>query len=213
MPRAKSNNTSNSFKSEVNITPNIQLPMMDIKQSFLPEQSFKRSFTPLLSKKDQKAQLTFAGYKHSIRNDGSDIFLRIVFTCLDVTGKNPQNIAVLSNYGYSEKNVMGKLLKKMGYSHQIKESDLIVVDEDDEYGTFVSEDEDFSDIYDYFDEQKGLVFKGKLWIDDKNFYRVDVTTLEACLDKSGNQKRAYLAEEGISEKDLSIDIEAAGGDN
>lgn len=172
------------------------------------EQQFKRAFEPLTSRKDDKSQLTYAGYQHSLNKSGG-AFLKIVFSVLDVTGENPQNISVLSSYRYSDKNVLGRLLKMMGYEHQVEQ---IVTDADDEFGHVVKED--LNGIYDFLDEQKGLVFKGFCRVpQDDTFYRIDVDSIEVCLDKKGNHKRAYEVSEGISNESLTIDIEAKGGDN
>ncbi|MCV3214525.1 hypothetical protein OGM63_13550 [Plectonema radiosum NIES-515] len=173
-----------------------------------PEQEFKRAFEPLTSRKDGKAQLTYAGYQHSINKNGG-AFLKIVFSVLDVTGKNPANITVLSSYRYSDKNVLGRLLTLMGYSHQSK---IVIADADDEFGHIV--EENLETIYDFLDEQKGLVFKAFCTVSESDtFYRIDVSSIEACLDKNGKHKRAYEASEGIGNESLSIDIDAQGGDN
>ncbi|MGI8501133.1 MAG: hypothetical protein ACR2LR_08325 [Hassallia sp.] len=172
------------------------------------EQQFKRAFEPLTSRKDGKSQLTYAGYQHSINKSGG-AFLKIVFTVLDVTGENPANISVLSSYRYSDKNVLGRLLKMMGYKHQVE---LIVTDADDEFGHAIKED--LNNIYDFLDEHKGLIFKGFCRVpQDDNFYRIDVDSIEPCLDKKGTHKRAYEAIEGLSNESLTIDFEAKGGDN
>lgn len=172
------------------------------------EQAFKRAFEPLTSRKDGKAQLTYAGYKHSVSKNDKP-FLRIIFTVLDVTGKSSQNISVLSSYRYSDKNVLGRMLKMMGYSHQFS---MIVTDEDDEFGLVI--DENLGDIYDFLDEQKGLIFKGFCHVPQEDtFYRIEVDSIEACLDKDGKHKRAYEAGEGISNESLKIDIDAKGGDD
>jgi hypothetical protein len=177
----------------------------------LSEQQFKRTFEPSRSKKDGKAQLTYAGYQHSVNNNGG-AFLKIVFSILDVTGKNPQNISVLSSYKYSDTNVLGKILKTMGYVHSCN---TVVIDADDEFGEVV--EDDFDAIYNFLDEQKGLVFKGFCEKQpnkkDELWYRIDVESIEPCLDKTGNQKRAYSAMEGVSNEYLTVDIDAHGGDN
>jgi hypothetical protein len=181
---------------------------MQSAKSMQSEQQFKRAFEPLNSRKDGKAQLTYAGYQHSINKNGG-AFLKIVFSVLDVTGKNPANISVLSSYKYSNKNVLGRLLTLMGYSHQIKE---VIIDEDDEFAHTI--EENLEDIYDFLDEQKGLIFKGFCRVPETDtFYRIEVDSIESCLDKNGNHKRAYEAGEGIENENLSIDIEAKGGDS
>ena len=72
-----------------------------------PEQQFKRRFTPLTSKKDGTARLTFAGYQHDMSNKNETPYLRIVFSAMDITRKNPANIAILSSYRYSVTNLLG----------------------------------------------------------------------------------------------------------
>lgn len=178
------------------------------QQKTQPEQEFKRAFEPLTSRKDGKSQLTYAGYQHSI-SKAEKPFLKIIFSVLDVTGKSSQNISVLSSYRYSAKNVLGRLLKMMGYEHQ---SSIQIIDEDDEFGHVI--DENLGDIYDFLDEQKGLIFKGFCRVpQDDNFYRIEVDSIEVFLDKTGNHKRAYEAGEGISNENLNIDIQAKGGDD
>ncbi|MHC5855249.1 hypothetical protein [Nostoc sp.] len=176
-----------------------------------PEQNFTRSFEPLTSRKDGKAQLTFAGYKHSVSKDGNRAFLKIVFSVLDVTQQQPANISVLSNYKFSEDNTLGRLLKLMGYDHQ---KDVVVTDEDDEFGYSISED--LNQIYNFLDQKKGLIYKGFCKSQEnykgEYWYRIDVSSVEALIDKSGEQKRAYDASEGMSSEELNIDIEADGGD-
>jgi len=178
------------------------------KKPMLSEQEFKRSFQPLTSRVDGKAQLTYAGYQHSVNNNGG-AFLKIIFSVLDVTGKNPQNLSVLASYKYSETNVLGRLLKTMGYEHQVNQ---VVIDEDDEFGHTI--DENLDTIYDFLDEQKGLIFKAFcLMPEGNNFYRIDVDSIVPLLDKLGNHKRAYDASEGVSNDKLTIDIDASGGDD
>lgn len=174
-----------------------------------PEQTFKRAFTALTSKKDGTARLTYAGYKHSVTKDGERPFFSIVFSCMDITRENPANISVLSSYRYSESNVLGKLLKALGYV--AKDQSEIVLDPDDEFGYKV--DDDLSDIYDFLDTKRGLVFKGVMTQGERNLYRIEVNTLQPLLGKNGKQQIDYAAEEGLSEKEIAIDIEADGGDD
>jgi len=177
-----------------------------------PEQNFQRSFEPLTSRKDGKAQLTFSGYKHTVRNDGNGAFLQIVFSVMDITQKNPANICINSNYKYSEGNLLGRLLKLMGYDHQ---KNIIVTDENDEFGYTINEDLNL--IYVFLESQKGLMFKGFCNLEENNkgqwWYRIKVDSLEPLMDKIGTQKRAYDASEGLSENELNIDIVARGGDD
>ena len=186
-----------------------ELPKIQKSKTMQPEQQFKRSFTPLTSKKDGAARLTFAGYKHSVTKDGERSYFSLIFTCLDITRENPANISVLSAYKYNETNVLGKLLAAMGYTPSEQEE--IILDNEDEFGYVVNED--LSTIYDFLDSQKGLVFKGQMSKGDRNLYRIEVSTLQAILDKDGKQKRDYDAQEGLSEKDITVDLEADGGDD
>ena len=209
MARTKSNTSIATGKMN---SQTFETPKPSIFTPKQPEQNFKRSFEPLTSLKDGKAQLTFSGYRHTVRNDGNGAFLQIVFAVMDVTGKNPANICINSNYKYSEGNTLGRLLKLMGYVH---ESKVIVTDEDDEFGyTF---DENLNQIYTFLDNQKGLIFKGFCNSEENAkgewWYQIKVDSIETCLDKIGNQKRSYDASEGLSEKEISIDIEARGGDD
>jgi hypothetical protein len=174
-----------------------------------PEQTFKRSFTPLTSKKDGTVRLTFAGYKHSVTKDGERPFFSLVFSCMDITRENPANISVLSAYRYNETNVLGKLLAAMGYNVGEKEEE--VIDADDEFGYVVKED--LSTIYDFLDSQKGLVFKGEMTQGERNLYRIEVDTLQPLLGKDGSQQRDYASDEGLSQTEIAIDLEADGGDN
>jgi hypothetical protein len=174
-----------------------------------PEQTFKRSFAPLTSKKDGTARLTFAGYKHSVTKDGDRPFFSLIFSCMDVTRENPANISVFSSYRYSETNVLGKLLKAMGYTSADQEEEIL--DKDDEFGYVVKSDLDT--IYDFLDSKKGLVFKGEMTHNESNLYRIEVDTLQPLMGKDGIQLRDYTADEGLSETEIAIDIEADGGDN
>ena len=78
-----------------------------------PEQQFKRSFTPLTSK-DGTARLTFAGYVHDMAKNTDKPYLRIVFSAMDITRKNPANIAILSSYRYSRNQLIRSLSKSVG---------------------------------------------------------------------------------------------------
>jgi hypothetical protein len=203
MPVKKKTETANTANTTVNNKVNTT------KKTMQPEQTFKRSFTPLTSKKDGTARLTFAGYKHSVTKDGDRPFFSLVFSCMDITRENPANISVLSAYRYSETNVLGKLLKSLGYvAGDQKET---VLDEDDEFGYVVHDD--LNDIYDFLDSQKGLVFKGEMTQGERNLYRIEVDTLQPLMGKDGNQKRDYTADEGLSQTEIAIDLEADGGDN
>ncbi|MEM7556585.1 MAG: hypothetical protein AAF378_21295 [Cyanobacteria bacterium P01_A01_bin.84] len=174
-----------------------------------PEQQFKRSFTPLTSKKDGTARLTFAGYQHDMSNKNEKPYLRIVFSAMDVTRKNPANIAILSSYRYSETNVLGRFLNQLGWE---KPEDVeTVLDEDDEFGYTV--DTDLNSIYEFMDSIKGLVFKGELTKGENNLYRLEVETLEPLVGKDGNQLTDYDPSEGLSHEDITVDADVQGGDN
>lgn len=174
-----------------------------------PEQQFKRSFTPLTSKKDGTARLTFAGYQHDMAKESENPYLRIVFTAMDVTRKNPANIAVLSSYRYSETNLLGRFLKQLGW--EAPEDVETILDEEDEFGYTI--DTDLSSIYEFMDSIKGLVFKGELTKGDNNLYRLEVETLEPLKGKDGNQLSDYDSSEGLSHEEISVDMDAKGGDN
>jgi hypothetical protein len=199
MPVNKKTATANTANNKVNTT----------NKSMQPEQTFKRSFAPLTSKKDGTARLTFAGYKHSVTKDGDRSFFRLIFSCMDVTHENPANLGINSAYRYSETNVLGKLLKAMGYTSTDQEEEIL--DDDDEFGYVVKSDLD--NIYDFLDSKKGLVFKGELTQGESNLYRIEVATLQPLMSKDGSQQRDYTADEGLSETEIAIDIEADGGDN
>lgn len=179
------------------------------KKSMQPEQQFKRSFTPLTSKKDGMARLTFAGYVHDMSKQSENPYLRIVFTAMDVTRKNPANIAILSSYRYSETNLLGRFLKQLGW--EAPEDVETVLDEDDEFGYAI--ETDLSSIYNFMDSMKGLVFKGRLTKEDNNLYRLEVETLQPLLAKNGEQLTDYDSSEGLSHNQISVDIDAEGGDN
>jgi hypothetical protein len=202
MPSAKKK--SETANTTANATVNTTT-----KKTMQPEQTFKRSFTPLTSKKDGTARLTFAGYKHSVTKDGERPFFSLVFSCMDVTRENPANISVLSAYRYSETNVLGKLLKVLGYV--TGDQTETILDEDDEFGYVVSDD--LNDIYDFLDSKRGLVFKGAMTQGERNLYRIEVDTLQPLLEKNGNQQRDYDSDESLSQTEIAIDLEADGGDN
>ncbi|MGB3758695.1 MAG: hypothetical protein WBA07_20320 [Rivularia sp. (in: cyanobacteria)] len=179
------------------------------KRPMQPEQQFKRSFTPLTSKKDGTARLTFAGYTHSLTEKDEKPYLRIVFSAMDVTRKNPANIAILSSYRYSETNLLGRFLTQLGWN---KPEDVeTVLDADDEFGYTI--DTDLTSIYEFMDSIKGLVFKGELTKQENNLYRLEVETLEPLKSKDGNQLSDYDPSEGLSHEQISVDMDAEGGDN
>jgi len=202
MPGKKKTETANTTANTANITKTKKANMQ-------PEQIFKRSFAPLTSKKDGTARLTFAGYKHSVTKDGDRPYFSLVFSCMDITRENPANISVLSAYRYSETNVLGKLLTAMGYTMPKQEEEIL--DVDDEFGYVVKSD--LSTIYDFLDSQKGLVFKGAMTQGERNLYRIEVETLQPLMGKEGVQLRDYDSQEGLSENEIAIDLQADGGDD
>ena len=89
---------------------------------------------------------------------------------MDVTRKNPANIAILSSYRYSETNLLGRFLNQLGWE---KPEDVeTVLDADDEFGYTI--DTDLTSIYEFMDSIKGLVFKGNLTKQENNLYRLEV---------------------------------------
>lgn len=174
-----------------------------------PEQQFKRSFTPLTSKKDGTARLTFAGYVHDMAKNTEKPYLRIVFSAMDITRKNPANIAILSSYRYSETNLLGRFLKQLGW--KVPEDVETILDEDDEFGYAI--ETDLSSIYEFMDSIKGLVFKGELVKGDNNLYRLEVENLEPLMGKDGKQLTDYDPSEGLSHDQITVDADVQGGDN
>lgn len=175
----------------------------------LSEQTFKRSFTPLTSKKDGTVRLTFTGCKHCVTKDGERPFFSIVFSCMDVSRENPANISVLATYRYSESNVLGRLLKALGYVSSEKTE--IILDPEDEFGYLINQD--LSDIYDFLDTKRGLVFKGLMSQGNRNLYRIEVESLQPLLGNNDLQQRDYAGDEGLSETEIAIDLEVDGGDD
>ncbi|NJO30187.1 MAG: hypothetical protein HC874_23620 [Richelia sp. SL_2_1] len=174
-----------------------------------PEQQFKRAFTPLTSKKDGTARLTFAGYVHDMAKNTDKPYFRLVFSAMDITRQNPANIAVLSSYRYSETNLLGRFLNQLGW---VAPEDVeTVIDEDDEFGYSV--ETELTSIYDFLESIKGLVFKGDLIKGDNNLYRLEVETLEPLLSKDGKQLTDYDPSEGLSHDQITVDADVQGGDN
>jgi hypothetical protein len=184
------------------------------KTSMLEDHTFTRSFTPLLSKKDGCSRLTYAGYVHSCRKDGNNPFIKLIFTCRDITHKSPANISILSSYRISkvteDSEKMNKVTRSMlAMGYQFPQSKFVTLDkDDDEFGHGVVEDEGFNDsIYEFLKEARGLVYKAILEQDDKGFYRIQIESLKPLLDKKGAHLRDYEADQAIESDDLSIDIE------
>jgi hypothetical protein len=176
-------------------------PNSNSKTSMLEEHTFTRSFTPLLSKKDSCSRLTYAGYVHSCRKDGTNPFIKLIFTCRDVTHKSPANISILSSYRISKVTEDFEKMNKVTRS-------MLAMGYHDEFGHGVVEDEGFNDsIYEFLKEARGLVYKALLEQDDKGFYRIQIESLKPLLDKNGAHLRDYEANQAIESDDLSIDIE------
>ena len=142
----------------------------------------KTSFQPAQNK-EGSSKLTFQGYEHSVSKDGENGFMKLVFSVMDVTGKNPENIPVLVNYKVSAENKVGKILNAMGI--EVKE---IALEEDEDGFMMATEDVDYSYIYKALDEKGGLVYLAVLTqMEDKpGLYRIDIDTLKPML-KDGNQ--------------------------
>lgn len=159
----------------------------------IKEHNIKRSFQPLLSKKDGSARLTFAGYQHSISRTDQP-FLKLVFNCMDVTHENPANIAILASYRLSERNKLGRTLKVMGFT--LSEVEYEIVDEDDEFGYRAVSENFTSEIYEFLGSKKGLVFKAQLeQIENSGLYRIDIESIIPLM-KNGEQVRDYQSDEG-----------------
>jgi len=156
----------------------------------MAENLIRRTFEPLTSSKDGKGRLTFCGVEHSVSKDGTNPFMKLVFSVLDITHESAANIAILTSYRYSENNKLGKILTMMGYVAPAIEYEII--DEDDEFGHRAKVD-DITGVFDFLREKCGLVYKGNLERLDSGLYRIDVGTLSPILDKSGEQLKDYLA--------------------
>ncbi len=172
-----------------------------------PEQRISRSFQPLLSRKDGSTRLTFAGYQHSITKDEERAFFKLIFSCLDVTRKNSVNMAILTNYKLGE-NKLSRTLKKIGFS--IPELEIEVIDEEDEFGYQAIETDLTTQVYDYLDNHRGLVYKAQLDhdVDENNsktgLFRINIDSLIPLI-KNGEQVKDYPPEEG--ENNVEIDFE------
>jgi len=181
-----------------------------------------RSFEPLLSPKDNKARLTFIAYQHSVLNwkkDGQTVekpVLKLVFSVLDKTHKNPANIAVTCDYRYNPNNRLGTTLRLMGY--EIGET-TEVVDEDDEYGVKVG-DLDVETLFQFLRDSAGKVYKAALRTATKKdkrtgeryeangLWEIDFTSIEPFIGKDGNQKSDTNADElGDLMKNPKIDYD------
>jgi hypothetical protein len=185
------------------------------KSSVIDDHKFTRSFAPLLSKKDGSARLTYAGYLHDKNKKTLEPYIKLIFTCRDVTHKNPVNISILSNYKISKivndttkMNKITRSMLAMGYKFPDAQN-IIIDEEDEEFGYAIIDDEDgfTTGIYDFLKDMRGLVYKGKLDQDDKGFYRIQIESLKPLLDKAGKQLRDYEANEAISADELEIDID------
>jgi hypothetical protein len=148
----------------------------------------KASFQPALNK-EGASRLTFLGYEHSVSKDGENSFMKLVFSVMDVTGKNPENIPVLVNYKVSVENKVGKVLNAMGI--EVKEIELV---EDEDGFMMAAEDVDYSYIYEALDTKGGLVYLAVLTqVEDKpGLYRIDIDSLKPFV-KEGVQVKATVA--------------------
>jgi|GEM_PF-1756741 hypothetical protein len=179
------------------------------------EALLKQSFEPLFSPKDGKARLTFCGVEHSLleweenRQHKEAPVMKLVFSVLDITHEAPTTIALTCNYRLSERNLLGKVLKTMGYEFK-KES--TVIDEDDEFGVR-TDIANPAEIFDFLRAQCGLVYKANLTValrKDKTtgqkverpgLWDIDASTLEPKMLKNGEQERDMMASD-ISDEDF-----------
>ncbi len=186
MRNTKQTKTTKATKSNTNTTKTTMLPNIS-------EHNIKRSFQPLVSKKDGSARLTFAGYQHSMSRD-EKAFLKLIFNCMDITHENPANIAILASYRLSKMNKLGRTLMTMGFT--ISDVEFETLDEDDEFGYRAISENFTTQIYDFLNEQRGLVFKGKLeQLEGTGLYRIDIESLTPLM-KDGKQVRDYQSDEG-----------------
>lgn len=192
------------------------MPTNSIKSmpQMIDEQIFTRSFAPLLSKKDGSARLTYAGYVHSCRKDGTNPFIKLIFTCRDITHKNPVNISILSSYRISkigsDLTKMNKITRSMlAMGFNFPEAKAITIDaDDDEFGHGIIDDDGFNEaIYEFLKEMRGLVFKALLDQDDKGFYRIQIESLKPLIGKDSKQLRDYEADDAINADEIQIDID------
>lgn len=182
----KNSKQPKATKSNTNTTKNTM-------HTSISDHNIKRSFQPLVSKKDGSARLTFAGYQHSMSREQNP-FLKIIFNCMDITHENPANIAILASYRLSEKNKLGKTLMSMGFT--ISDVEFEILDKNDEFGYRAIPENFTTQIYDFLDEQRGLVFKGKLeQLEENGLYRIDIESLTPLM-KNGEQVRDYQSDEG-----------------
>jgi hypothetical protein len=179
----------------------------------MEEHVFKRSFAPLLSRKDGSARLTYAGYLHDCSKEKRP-FLKLIFSCRDVTHKNPANISILCPYRISanltdpsKMNDITQSLLALGY--QFPKDDFIELTDEDEFGHGIEEDEVgfTAEIYDFLKNMRGLVYKGQLGQDDKGFYEIKIESLKPLLGKDGEQLRDYAADDAVDADDIDIDFD------
>jgi len=135
------------------------------------------NFKPAVSKVDGSSQLTFLGYEHSMSKDGDSGFIKLVFSVMDTTRNNPENIPILVSYRVSEDNKFGRVLNSMGCQMKAPEYDTEAVE--DEYG-LPELATDYSYVYDYLDTHGGYVYRAILTtVDDKpGLYRIDINSLK-----------------------------------
>lgn len=181
----------------------------------IAEANMRRSFEPLLSSKDNKARLTFCGVKHSViewSKNGKEIskpVMLLAFSCFDVTHENPQVLAITCDYRLSAKNRLGQILTLMGY---IFTDETEVVDADDEFGV-KQKQTDSTEIFNFFREKCGLVFKAELKpalrknkttgekYEAYGLWDIDYKTIEPLMSKTGEQQRDLMASD-VSDEDF-----------
>ena len=179
------------------------------------EKLLKTSFEPLFSVKDNKARLTFCGVEHSLiewvdnGKQKETPVMKLVFSVLDITHEGPTTIGITCNYRISENNLLGKVLKIMGYNFK-KQS--VTVDENDEYGVRTETIKPV-EIFDFLRDKCGLVYKSNLTVavrkDKKTGERVECPglwdivpqSLEPKFMKNGEQTRDMMATD-ISDEDF-----------
>ncbi len=198
---SKVQNTKATFKNRKNETA---------------ENLIKHSFEPLFSPRDGKARLTFCGIEHSFNNEKRTVDgviktvqipkMVIVFSCLDVTHDNPQNIGIRVAYNLSKTNALGHFLTLLGYkAKDVSET----VDQKDEYGVRVIR-ENPREIFDFLRDKCGLVFKANMEHPiainrkgekyEKALWNILPYTIEPMI-KDGKQLRDMLASD-VSDEDF-----------
>lgn len=180
------------------------------------ESLIRYSFEPLFSPRDGKARLTFCGLEHSYNNEKKKVNGRvettqvpklvIVFSCLDVTHDNPQNIGIRINYNLSKTNALGRFLALLGYKTKVISE---TVDAEDDYGEKIKRP-DPREIFDFLRDKCGLVFKAEMEraigmnrkgeTYEKSLWNILTNTIEPMM-KNGEQVRDMLASD-VSDEDF-----------